>query len=243
MPSLLDEVIDAHGGRRRWRKVNAVRAQVEGGGMLLRLKGKARQFRRIGIEARTDRQQLTITPYPEAGERGVFDAGRVRIESEEGEILSQRDDGRGAFFGAAGVVRQLRWTDLDALYFTGYALWNYFNAPFCFEWPGVDAVEGEAVESEEGETWRCLEVTYPADFHTHCTQQAYYFDTAGILRRHDYHPEVVATFAHACNMSGEPRKAGGITFETERRIVPKGPAGPLPRPTIVELDFSDIQIV
>jgi hypothetical protein len=53
---------------------------------------------------------------------------------------------------------------------------------------------------------------------------------------------VVATFAHACHMSSQPVEADGIVFETERRIVPKGPNGPLPRPTIVALDFSAIEL-
>jgi hypothetical protein len=244
--SLLHDVLEAHGGSKRWSKVSKVRAHVESGGMLMRLKGKSRQFRRFDVEADTARQRLTITPYPSEGQRGVFDSGTVRIETDEGESLGERDNARDAFFGATGMARQLRWSDRDALYFAGYANWNYLNAPFSFEWPGVETREGEPIPTEDGEgELRCLEVTYPEGFHTHCAEQTYYFDERGLLVRHDYHPEVVATFAHACHMSAKPQtvgKHGGIVFETERRIFPKGPNGPLPRPQIVTLDFSAIEL-
>jgi hypothetical protein len=241
--SLLHEVLEAHGGIRRWSKLSKVRAHVESGGMLMRLKGKSRQFRRYDVEADTGRQRLTMTPYPAEGQRGIFDSGTVRIETDEGESLGERDNAREAFFGATGMARQLRWSDRDALYVEGYAVWNYLNAPFSFEWPGTEVREGDPIPAEEGQgELRCLEVTYPEGFHTHCPEQSYYFDERGILRRHDYTTEVIATFAHASHLSGEPEPHGGIIFEQERRVVPRGPNGPLPGPLVVSLDFSAIEL-
>ena len=243
MSSLLDEVIDAHGGRKRWAKVGAVKAHVESGGMLTRLKGLGRRWRRFDLEAETGRQRLVVRDFPEEGQRGIFEDGDVRIETAEGEQLSGRENAREAFFGATGMARNLRWSDRDALYFMGYALWNYLNAPFCFEWPGVETWEGEPVADEEGNELRCLEVSYPEGFHTHCAEQLYYFDSEGLLRRHDYHPEVVLSFAHVCHLSAKPEPHGGVIFETERRMVPKGTHGPLPRPTTLSFDLSAIELV
>jgi hypothetical protein len=240
--ALLEEVLEAHGGRKRWGKVKTVRAHVHGEGMLMRLKGMVRQFREFDVEVETAAQRLVIDPYPYEGQRGIFDAGDVRIEGPDGEVLSGRKDARDAFFGATGMARQLRWSHRDALYFMGYAMWNYLNAPFCFEWPGVEVREGEPVQDEEGRELRCLEVTYPEGFHTHCIDQLYYFDSDGLLRRHDYHPEVVLSFAHVCHLSSEPERSGGILFETERRMVPKGTNGPLAHPTTLALDLSAIEL-
>ena len=44
---------------------------------------------------------------------------------------------------------------------------------------------------EEGEIWRRLKVTFPDDIATHSTIQIFYFDSAGLLKRHDYDAEVL----------------------------------------------------
>jgi hypothetical protein len=42
-------------------------------------------------------------------------------------VVASRDNPRAAFFGRAGLRRNLRWDALDSTYFAGYAMWNYLT--------------------------------------------------------------------------------------------------------------------
>ncbi len=242
MSSLLDEAIDGAGGRRRWKKVGGISAHVNSGGLLMRLKGRAKSFRDYGVSVTTERQSAVFQPYPAKGSTGVFDAGSVRIEGPDGGTRSERRDARSEFFGLAGLRRDLRWDDLDALYFAGYAWWNYLNIPFVLETPGFEVSEGEPLDVD-GETWRRLDAIFPEGLHTHCRRQALYFGPDRLLRRHDYHPDVVSSLANAAHLCDDHREFDGLVFPTRRRVVPRGLRGrPLRGPSIVTLDVSSIEV-
>ncbi len=208
----------------------------------MRMKGKADRFRDYGLSVTTDEQSAVLQPYPRKGCSGIFAAGAVRIEGADGAVLSERQDARDAFSGLSGMRRDLRWDDLDALYFAGYAFWNYLNIPFLFERSGFEVFEGEPL-AVDGESWRRLDVVFPDHIHTHCREQALYFDSRGLLRRHDYHPDVVSTRANAAHLCDEHREVDGLVFPTRRRVVPKGLRGrPLHRPTVVSIDLDSIEV-
>ncbi len=242
MTPLLDEVIEAAGGRRRWRRVKGISAHVVSGGLLMRLKGRAGSFRDYGLSVATDEQGAVIQPYPGDGGSGVFDAGTVRIEAPDGTVVTERPNARDAFSGLSGLRRDLHWDELDALYFAGYAMWNYLNIPFLFERPGFEVSEGEAL-AVDGERWRRLDVVFPESIHTHCREQALYFDSQGLLRRHDYHPDVVSSLANAAHLCDRHREVDGLVFPTKRRVVPRGPRGrPLRGPTVVSIELDSIEV-
>jgi hypothetical protein len=208
----------------------------------MRLKGRAAGFRDYGLSVATGRQTARLQPYPRAGSSGVFDAGNVRIEGSGGKVLAQRQDARRAFFGLSGVGRKARWDELDALYFAAYALWNYMAIPFLFEWPGFEVSEGAPLVID-GESYRRLDVVFPEDIHTHCREQTLYFDSLGLLRRHDYHPDVVSSLARAAHLCDAHREVGGLVFPTKRRVVPKSLRGrPRRGPTVVSLEFDSIEV-
>jgi hypothetical protein len=242
MTELLDLAIDAAGGRQRWRAVDGISAHVRSSGLLMRMKGKANLFRDYGLSVTTERQMAVIQPYPREGSSGVFDAGTVRIEAPDGTVLCERQNARRAFSGLPGLRRNLRWDDLDALYFAGYALWNYMAIPFLFERPGFEVSEGASLVID-GESFRRLDVLFPEDIHTHCRRQALYFDALGLLRRHDYHPDVVSSLAKAAHLCDGHREVRGLVFATKRRVVPKSlRSRPLRGPTVVSLDFDSIEV-
>jgi hypothetical protein len=239
---LLEEVIDAAGGRRRWQQAKRVSADVGSGGLLMRMKGRAASFREYSVSVATEYQSAVLRPYPREGSSGVFDAGQVRIEAPDGEVIAERHAARDAFAGLSGLRRDLRWDELDALYFSGYALWNYLTIPFLFEGPGFEISEGEPLATGDGR-WRRLDVVFPEGVHTHCREQTLYFDSRGLLRRHDYHPDVVSSLANAAHFCDEHREFDGLVFPTRRRVVPKSPLGrPLRGPTIVSLDLDSIEV-
>lgn len=128
------------------------------------------------------------------------------------------------------------------MYFAGYALWNYLTIPFLFERLGFEVSEGAPL-GVAGETLRRLDVTFPGGIHTHCRTQVFYFDSRGLLRRHDYHPDVVSSLANAAHLCDEHREFGGLVFPTRRRVVPRGLRGrPLRGPTIVSLELDSIEV-
>jgi hypothetical protein len=121
-------------------------------------------------------------------------------------------------------------------------MWNYLNIPFLFERPGFETSEGEPIEVD-GEQCRRLDVVFPDDVHTHCREQALYFDSDGMLRRHDYHPDVVSSRANAAHLCDQHREVDGLAFPIRRRVVPKGPGGRvLPGPKVVWIDLDSISV-
>lgn len=240
--ALLDDAIEAHGGRQRWRKVKRVNAHVRGGGLLMRTRFKHRRFSDYVIGVSTGEQRTVIEPYPSAGRTGVFEGDVVRVLGEDGEVLEERRGARQAFSGLSGVRRAVVWDDLDALYFAGYAHWTYANLPFLLERPGFETSEGEPIEVE-GNRWRRLDVVFPEGIHTHSREQSFYFDERGLLRRHDYSPDVISSHANAAHFSSGHREFDGIVFPTSRRVLPKAPGGRvLPGPTLVSLELSSFSL-
>jgi hypothetical protein len=140
------------------------------------------------------------------------------------------------------VRRQLHWDSLDALYFAGYAMWNYLSIPFLFTREGFEVEEGEPLETDGG-PWRRLDVRFPEGFPTHCREQCFYFDHQGLLRRHDYTPDVVGPYARAAHLVSGHREVDGLVFGTHRHVVPRAPGGrSLPGPNVVWIDLDSIGV-
>jgi len=240
--ALLDEVIEAHGGREAWLRAERVRLRARSGGLLLRTRAPRGAFETADLDVGIGTVRATASPYPRAGQRGVFADGAVRIETDAGEVVASREDPRRCFFGRPGLRRNLRWDALDLVYFAGYAWWNYLNHPILLTRDGVIATEADPLHHGEG-VWRRLEVIFPPDIHTHSRRQVFHYDEMLRLRRHDYVAEVVGRWAHAAHFCENHREAGGLLFPTRRRVHPIAPGGRiLPGPVLVALDLDGIEV-
>ncbi|CAN5444429.1 hypothetical protein BH20ACT15_BH20ACT15_15610 [soil metagenome] len=63
------------------------------------------------------------------------------------------------------------------------------------------------------------------------------------MRRHDYAPLVVASFAQGIHFSYDHTDVDGIVFPTRRRVLPRGPGGrPLPGPPVVTIELDRIAV-
>lgn len=146
---LLDLAVKAAGGLDRWHRVREIEATVSSGGVafLGRLRGAKKHLK---ISASPKELRAVFTRFPAVGYRGVFDRSGVRIETENGHVVQQREDGR------ALSARHKVWDDLDLLYFKGYAQWSYLNEPFYLLMAGFEVREGEPWR-EGAETWRRLD--------------------------------------------------------------------------------------
>jgi len=239
---LLDEVLEAHGGLERWRAAGAIRAHARSGGLLVRTRVPGSRFADYRLTVEVQERRAVLDPFPGEGRRGVFDRGGARIESETGEAVESRTDPRPEFSGRSGLRRNLRWDALDSAYFAGYAMWNYMTTPYLLTREGIEVREGEPW-SQDGESWRRLEVTFPAGLDTHSRQQTFYFDSRGLLRRHDYVAEVVGGWAHGAHYCADHTQADGLVFPTRRWVRPIGPLNrSLPFPTMVWIELDEISV-
>jgi hypothetical protein len=241
--TLLDEVVEAHGGAERWGEAREIRATVRSGGLLPRTRFSGRALDEYRLRVEVGRPHAIMEPFPRDGERGVFDAGQVRVDQVHGETISSRENPRSHFTGSSGLRRNLRWDALDTAYFAGYALWNYLTTPIMLTREGFEVREGEDWD-EDGERWRRLEVTFPEGVDTHSREQTFYVDARGLIRRVDYTAEVVSGFARAAHYCDALQEFDGLVLPTRRRVVPRRRSGrAFSRPTIVWIELDDVRVL
>lgn len=236
-PALLDEAIEAHGGLERWRSVGEVEARVRSGGFLIATRCRRGTLSDYRATVTTAAPHTVLGPHPRSGQRGIFEPQRVWIEDDDGRVVAERADPRSAW---PSLRRNLRWDDLDILYFAGYALWNYLTTPFLLAGPGFELREFEPT-TERGERRRRLHAVFPPEIPTHSPEQVFHFDEGGLLRRHDYTASVVGGWAKAAHYCDEHRSFDGLVFPTRRRVYSRLPGGGhAAAPTLVRLDLTDV---
>lgn len=235
MSDLLELAVKAHGGLDRWRELTEITAHVSVSGAMWAGKGHADALLDTHVTLDPHRQRITYDPFLGERRRSVFLPERTVIETHDGRVEAERHDPRAAF---AGHTSTTPWDELHVAYFAGYAMWNYLTLPFVLTGPGFSSDELEPWP-EQGQTWRRLAVTFPEDLATHNRDQIFYFDSTGLLRRHDYNADVFGG-TPAANYSDQHRAFGGIVYPTRRRVVPRQPDNTtLPEPVLVSIDLLD----
>jgi hypothetical protein len=96
-------------------------------------------------------------------------------------------------------------------------------------------------ESDDGQTWRLLQVTFPDTIATHNREQVFHYDAEGMQRRMDYAPDVSGNPAVA-HYTSDPKTFGGIVFPSGRvhRQNPDGTANLTV--TTIPIDIHDITV-
>ncbi|MGY4921937.1 hypothetical protein [Streptomyces sp. 900105755] len=212
MSDLVTRVIEAHGGLDRYDRLTSATVHHRIGGSLWRLKGQEGILSHVAVRLDLHQQRASHYPFTAPHLRTSFTAQRVAVETVSGEVTAERNDPRASF---PSDVHE-PWDVLHVAYFAGEAMWTYLTSPFTFASPGFEAVEISPV-TEEGETWRRLRVTFPDHIATHCAEQVFYFDSDGLLRRHDYTPEVIGA-GPAAHYAFDYREFDGIMVPTRRRV-------------------------
>ena len=238
---LVGEVIEAQGGLALWRGLEAIELTLDISGALFFMK---RVPRRRGLRVRVSLGscRTELLDYPFEGYSGIYEGNEVsRIATADGTPVAERAAPRRAF---RRLAKSLAWDELDFIYFSGYALWNYLNAPFLFLYEGVESQELSPLRLKSGETWRRLQVTFPDTIPTHCPRQVFYFDEDRLLRRLDYTPRVIGRWARAAHFCDQHQSFDGLMVPTRRRVYPRA-LGPrvLRFPTLVALDIKKLKLV
>jgi hypothetical protein len=234
--ALLAEAVEAQGGA-AYDGASEITARVRCGGWAFPMRFKRGALSNFTGTVSTSEPRTVLSPYPGPGRRGVFDRGAVRIETDAGEVVAERSDPRPAF---RRFRRNIWWDDLDLLYFGGYALWGYLNAPFMFRRPGFELEEIEPWR-EDGESWRGLRVRFPDDIPAHSREQLYYFDDRGLIRRNDYTAEVFGSWAKATHYCWDHERFDGLVVPTRRKAMVRRRSGkPLRQAVVVSIAIDEV---
>lgn len=238
MSDLLTTVLDAHGGRARWERAHRITARQHSGGALWGLKGHPGALDGVELTVDLRRQSASHSPFPTAGHRTSFTPDRVAVETAGGEVVAELRDPRASF---AGHDLTTPWSELQLAYFAGSAMWTYLAEPISLTFPGVGTREIDPW-TEDGERFRRLRVSYPADIATLSAEQVLYVDADGLIRRRDYSVEVAGGTPAAHYVSGHT-EVSGLVIPTKRRIYGRdGNGRGVPEPLVVSVDLTDISV-
>lgn len=237
MNELLQRVLDAHGGLRRWKALTTAKATIVTGGAFWAMKGLIQDQAPRQMTVSLHRQRASVMPFGAPDQRTAFTADRIAIERTDGTILAERADPRRAF---AGHEITTPWDPLHRAYFNCYALWVYLTTPFVMSMPGVEVEEVEPWR-EGADVWRRLQARFPDHLATHNAVQDFFFDRDFMLRRHDYRVDVAGRFA-AAQYVYDYTRADGIRLPTKRRAYRRDTSGrALEEVLMVSIDLSDIR--
>lgn len=238
MSDLQQQVMEAHGGLDRFRQFSFLTARLRQFGILWDLKGKPDTLARADVRVNLRNEEVSHWPFHPTRNRSRFTPDEARIETPEGEVIERLTQPRASF---AGFAMETHWSDPQLAYFSGYTMWTYLTAPFVLARPGVVAEE-IAPWSEQGETWRRLRVTFPADIATHSREQTFYVGPNGLIRRHDYEVEIQGNNAAARYLL-DPVTVEGIVLPSKFRVYPRNPDNtPATEPLIVGVDLSNYRL-
>ena len=251
--ALLSEVVEAHGGALRWAKAQTVSAHVQVRGLLPTWKFPGRPLEDYHYHQKVDIHGLrnVMDGFPVPRLTCIFSHEEVRVEAD-GKLIERRTQARRGF-QSLGAVRRIRgWDIIDSAYFVGYAMSNYMSHPYRLTRPGFDVQRGKDWRGDD-EIWRRLEVEYPAGFDAHCHRETFYIDDRGLIRRHDYLPDVFTEARVLARLLPIPLKAAhftchhrdidGLIFPTFRRVMLAPPGHrPIPGLTMICAQLSDISV-
>ncbi|WP_315837112.1 hypothetical protein [Bradyrhizobium prioriisuperbiae] len=238
MSSLLDQVIEAHGGIARWTKVTTIDGDMSITGAMWARKGWADVLKDVHVTIETRKQWTSYRPFTAADRRSVCTPDLTVIETLDGRHLEERRSPRTAFKDHTPATP---WDDLNLAYFSGYAIWNYLTTPFLFLLPGIKAEEIDPLSSN-GETHRRLKVTFPDSIATHGPEQIFHVGPDNLISRMDYSAVVVGNLLTAHVMT-DYRDFDGIKIATKRRAYRRNPDGTAdPSLTAVAIDIADIRL-
>jgi hypothetical protein len=236
MSDLREQVIATHGGLDRWKAFTRMKATIVTGGAFWTLKGLVPdpQPREITLWLRY--QRATVRPYGGPDHVATWSPGRVAIEAIGAGTVAERLYPREAFRGHEEATP---WDALHCPYFNGYALWTYLTTPFLLAWPGVEVNEIEPWPAGQG-FWRRLRAHFPPEIATHSEAQDFFFDSDGLLRRHDYRVDVAGGFPVAEHVF-DYVEAQGLRLPTRRRAFRRGTDDrPIAEPLMVSIDIGDV---
>ena len=207
---LLELALDAHGGMKRWNELSDLVLETTLGGSLWAQVGIPSIMPTFQLSLSLRRQHVIM--YSKAAKE------RMLFEPLEVSLMPSRAETRYLKRPRQDLIEHLGspWTELQAGYFIGYAMWQYLTAPFLYAYPGFETEEVEPWH-EDGETWRVLRITFPDHIEAHTKVQYSYYGPDGLLRRHRYGVDVLGG-TMGVNYASLYERVDGIMVPTKREV-------------------------
>jgi hypothetical protein len=231
--ALLGEVLQAV-REDLWRQLRHYTVHMSLGGAFFRGKCGSPQLKDLVVEGSTRQQSLEINGFCGIGQRAHFRPDCVTLEGPEGQLLEER---RASPQQLRARLKSNTWDALELAYYCGHSIWNYMAVPFILAQPDVTIEELPPDSVRRGDCRR-LRARFPSRMVTYGTEQTFYFDREGFLRRQD-HVEYDDTRI-AQLFSGHQRFSGVLipTLGRTRCIAPDG--GSLAEPSLVDVEIFDV---
>ena len=125
--SLLNDVIEAHGGAAALDRFERIEAGVVTTGGLFPLKGLPTDMTKRRTTVWLHEQRASVSPFGAPDQRTSFTADRIAVEKTDGTVVAETTDLPSLF---AGQGLSTPWGPLHRALFNGYAMWLYLNSPF-----------------------------------------------------------------------------------------------------------------
>lgn len=237
MNELLELAVRAAGGLERFHGFQRLTAQLHHTGMIWALKQREGVLTDARVTVELHEERVSHGPFLPSGAHSVFTPGRVELRDPADGLIEALDAPRSSF---DGFEMESPWSNLQLAYFAGYTMWTYLTSPFLLAREGVQVEEIEPW-GVDGLSWRRLRVVFPESIATHSAVQTFYFDSDGLLRRHDYEVDIQGRNA-AARYLHDYINVQGIMMPTRFRIYPRGEDNrAMPEPLIVGVDLSDFK--
>ncbi|NYF79034.1 hypothetical protein [Granulicella arctica] len=181
LSSLLEQVLEAHGGLQQWQKLSDLVAEIQMEGHLCPPPAPSSAIPQS--QAFFSLRQQRIVIVTDDGNR------RILIEPHLVSFLGDQSTQLKVF----PISERASWAacaegSLDLLrtaYVLGFVIRHHVTAPFLYTGPGF-IVEEIDPWHEDGETWRVLRIGFPLDIETPARVQYAYYGDDGLLRRTRY---------------------------------------------------------
>lgn len=232
---LVDRVSDHAGGAARWDALDALEVRVRVGGLAFRMVGQDRPVTDFDAVVHVHEPRITFASRAVPAWRGEFDAGTVRLHDAMGAVIEERAN---ASFVRRAPWPKPRWDAIDAMAFSGHALWHYTTFPALLRRADV-TVTGLGERTIDGAPAHGLELRCPPGIPAHAPVQQLWVSADGTMRRYDYLARMIAPWARAANRCVAETSAFGVTIPSARRVTPLLPGlRAAPGPLLVSIDVE-----
>jgi hypothetical protein len=230
--ALLDEVMEASGGRARWDSFRRFTLQLSIDGALFSRMGSAGRFKDVAAEGSTRTQLVRFNGFPDPDKCGVYQPDCVTIEGAEGQLLRTWSSPHQSFREQVNNVPR---DELYLVFICGLSVWNYLTTPFLLARPDVE-VEELSPWREHEHLWRRLRAVFPSSIFTHSSEQVFYFDGGALQRRTDH--DLLGT--RVADYSWAHQSFCKIVIPTLRRSLMLRPDGSVVKtPPLLDVEIFD----
>ncbi|MEQ1723500.1 MAG: hypothetical protein ABL930_10015 [Pseudobdellovibrio sp.] len=199
----LNVPINRYGGVQIWDRLHYIVINVKKlGGLIPRLKGIGFTFSAFG-HVHIYPKEFRVIFFDRKGiELGIFEAGKI---IQNNKVIAENYRLKFKSFS-----KYRMWNNCDAMYFFGAALTTYSSVPFI--------LPQYKVSEEVLEDGICINAEFPPNFHTHGKYQRFYYGSDGLLKRHDYHAEIISFIARGAHYTSDFKEIKNFPIPTKRKV-------------------------